>query len=236
MYKLLSILLIAYGLALTTEDIYDNSYALIIGIDKYQNVQPLNYAVKDAESIQDILVNTFDFPEDNVTLLKNEEATKQNILKSFSEITKKAEDSDRVLIFFAGHGETMDLPEGGEKGYLLPVEGDREDLYLTGLPMEELRQIALISRAKHMLYLVDACYGGIAAVGSRGLDSKRTPNYIDKITKDKSRQVITAGGRGEQVIEKPEWGHSAFTLNLKRGLQDSRADYNSDGYITANEL
>ena len=236
MYKILPILLFAYGLALTTEDIYDNSYALIIGIDKYQNVQPLNYAVKDAESIQDILVNTFDFPEDNVTLLKNEEATKQNILKSFSEITKKAEDSDRVLIFFAGHGETMDLPEGGEKGYLIPVEGDSEDLYLTGLPMEELRQIALISRAKHMLYLVDACYGGIAAVGSRGLDSKRTPNYIDKITKDKSRQVITAGGRGEQVIEKPEWGHSAFTLNLKRGLQDSRADYNSDGYITANEL
>ena len=236
MYKLLPILLFAYGLAVTTEDIYDNSYALIIGIDKYQNVQPLNYAVKDAESIQDILVNTFDFPEDNVTLLKNEEATKQNILKSFSEITKKAEDSDRVLIFFAGHGETMDLPEGGEKGYLIPVEGDSEDLYLTGLPMEELRQIALISRAKHMLYLVDACYGGIAAVGSRGLDSKRTPNYIDKITKDKSRQVITAGGRGEQVIEKPEWGHSAFTLNLKRGLQDSRADYNSDGYITANEL
>ena len=236
MYKILPILLFAYALALTTEDIYDNSYALIIGIDKYQNVQPLNYAVKDAESIQDILVNTFDFPEDNVTLLKNEEATKQNILKSFSEITKKAEDSDRVLIFFAGHGETMDLPEGGEKGYLIPVEGDSEDLYLTGLPMEELRQIALISRAKHMLYLVDACYGGIAAVGSRGLDSKRTPNYIDKITKDKSRQVITAGGRGEQVIEKPEWGHSAFTLNLKRGLQDSRADYNSDGYITANEL
>ena len=236
MYKLLPILLFAYALALTTEDIYDNSYALIIGIDKYQNVQPLNYAVKDAESIQDILVNTFDFPEDNVTLLKNEEATKQNILKSFSEITKKAEDSDRVLIFFAGHGETMDLPEGGEKGYLIPVEGDSEDLYLTGLPMEELRQIALISRAKHMLYLVDACYGGIAAIGSRGLDSKRTPNYIDKITKDKSRQVITAGGRGEQVIEKPEWGHSAFTLNLKRGLQDSRADYNSDGYITANEL
>ena len=233
---IIALLIVGYVFALTTEDIYDNSYALIIGIDKYQNVQPLNYAVKDAESIQDILVNTFDFPEDNVTLLKNEEATKQNILKSFSEITKKAEDSDRVLIFFAGHGETMDLPEGGEKGYLIPVEGDSENLYLTGLPMEELRQIALISRAKHMLYLVDACYGGIAAVGLRGLDSKRTPNYIDKITKDKSRQVITAGGRGEQVIEKPEWGHSAFTLNLKRGLQDSRADYNSDGYITANEL
>ena len=236
MYKLLSILLFAYSLAVTTDDIYDNSYALIIGIDKYQNVQPLNYAVKDAESIQSILINSFDFLSENITLLKNEEATKHNILKSFSDITKLAEDTDRVLIFFAGHGETMDLPEGGEKGYLIPVEGDSEELYLTGLPMEELRQIALISRAKHMLYLVDACYGGIAAIGSRGLDSKNTPNYIDKITKDKSRQIITAGGRGEQVIEKPEWGHSAFTLNLKRGLKDGRADYNADGYITANEL
>ena len=79
MYKFLSILLVAYGLAVTTDKIYDNSYALIIGIDKYENVQPLNYAVKDAETIQDILVNTFDFPKDNVRLLKNEEATLINI-------------------------------------------------------------------------------------------------------------------------------------------------------------
>ena len=30
-------------------DIYDNSWALIIGIDRYENVQNLNYAVKDAD-------------------------------------------------------------------------------------------------------------------------------------------------------------------------------------------
>ena len=71
MYKLLPILLFAYGLAVTTDDIYDNSYALIIGIDKYENVQPLNYAVKDAESIQDILINTFDFPEGNHLIVRH---------------------------------------------------------------------------------------------------------------------------------------------------------------------
>ena len=117
MYKLLLILLFAYCLAFTTDDIYDNSWALIIGIDKYQNVQPLNYAVKDAESIQGILVNTFNFPENNITLLKNEQATKQNILKSFSDITKNAKEKDRVLIFFSGHSATVDLPDGGEIGY-----------------------------------------------------------------------------------------------------------------------
>ena len=220
MYKLLSILLFAYGLAITTDEIYDNSYALIIGIDKYENVQSLNYAVKDAESIQDILVNTFDFPESNIKLLKNQEATKQNILKSFSDITKKADDKDRVLIYFAGHGATDDLPEGGEMGYLLPVDGDNDDLFLSSIAMDDLKRISLMSKAKHLLYLVDACYGGIAAIGSRGLDSKSTPNYIEKITKNKSRQIITAGGRGEEVIEKAEWGHSAFTLNLNRGLKE----------------
>ena len=236
MYKLLLILLFAYGLALTTEDIYDNSYALIIGIDKYENVQPLNYAVKDAESIQDILVNTFDFPEDNVRLLTNEDATKQNILQAFSDITTKAEDKDRVLIYFAGHGDTDDLPEGGEMGYLLPVDGDNENLFLSSIAMDDLKRISLMSKAKHLLYLVDACYGGLLTIGTRGLDSKTTTDFIEKITKNKSRQIITAGGRGEQVIEKSEWGHSAFTLNLNRGLKDGNADMNSDGYITANEL
>ena len=236
MYKLLPILLFAYGLAITTEDIYDNSYALIIGIDKYQNVKPLNYAVKDAESIQDILVSTFDFPEGNITLLKNEEANKQAILKAFSDITTKAEDNDRVLIYFAGHGDTYDLPDGGEMGYLLPVDGNNDDLFLSSIAMDDLKRISLMSKAKHLLYLVAACYGGLLTIGARGLDSKTTPNYIEKITKNKSRQIITAGGRGEQVIEKSEWGHSAFTLHLNRGLKDGNADMNADGYITAAEL
>jgi len=196
----------------------------------------LNYAVKDAESIQDILVNTFDFPKDNITLLTNEDATKQNILQAFSDITTKAENKDRVLIYFAGHGDTYDLPEGGEMGYLLPVNGDNDDLFISSIAMDDLKRISLMSKAKHLLYLVDACYGGLLTIGSRGLDSKTTSNYIDKITKNKSRQIITAGGRGEQVIEKSEWGHSAFTLNLNRGLKDGNADMDADGYITANEL
>ena len=230
------IIFLSVCFAVTANDIYDNSWALIIGIDKYQNVQKLNYAVADAESIKEILIHTFNFPEANISLITDENATKQNIIKSFSSITKNAKTNDRVVVFFAGHGETMDLPGGGEKGYLIPVEGDANDLYVTSIPMDELKQIALMSEAKHMLYLVDACYGGIAAVGSRGLLKEEAPNYLKKVTKFPSRQVITAGGRGEKVIEKPEWGHSAFTLNIKRGLKDGAADINSDGYITANEL
>ena len=235
MHKLLPILLFAYGLALTTDDIYDNSYALIIGIDKYENVSNLDYAVKDANSIASLLQDNFNFPSKNVTVLLNEEATFTNIRNGLSKVSSSAKANDRVLIYFAGHGETMDLPDGGEMGYLLPIDGKRDNLFATSILMDDLKKISSMTKAKHMLFLIDACYGGLAATGARGLSST-TPNFIDKITNDKSRQIITAGGRGEEVIEKSEWGHSAFTMNLIRALDNGKADLNDDGYITGDEL
>ena len=235
MYKLLPILLFAYGLAVTTDDIYDNSYALIIGIDKYENVPNLDYAVSDANSIASLLRDNFNFPSKNVKVLLNNEATYLNIRESLDEISSLAKENDRVLIFFAGHGLTNDLPDGGEMGYILPIDGKRDKLFATSIPMEDMKRISSMSQSKHMLFLIDACYGGLAATGARGISST-TPNFIDKITNDKSRQIITAGGRGEQVIEKSEWGHSAFTMNLIRALKDGKADFNYDVFITADEL
>jgi len=235
MHKFTFIFLFSFCLAVNREEIYDNSYALIIGIDKYQNIRELDYAVKDAEAVQSMLTGSFQFEKDDIRLLKNDKATKITIIQEFSNITKQAGENDRVLIFFAGHGQTEDLPDGGEIGYLLPVNADNADLYVSAIDMDELRKISLRSKAKHILYLIDACYGGLASVGSRGLAST-TPKYIDKITKYKSRYIISAGGKGEEVIEKAEWGHSAFTKNLLSGLRDMMADSDEDGIITTQEL
>ncbi len=237
MKKLLLIVLLIVGraLAVTTDDIYDNSYALVIGIDKYEN-NPLDYAVKDAESVANLLRENFNFSSKNIITLLNEEATLSNIKNSLSEIAYSSKENDRVLIYFAGHGITDDLLDGGEMGYLLPIDGKVDNLFATSIPMDDIKSISLITKSKHMLFLIDACYGGLSTVGARGLDASTTTNYIDKITKDKARQIITAGGRGEKVVEKSEWGHSAFTMNLIRALEDGKADLNDDGYITAEEL
>ena len=233
MYKLLSILLFAYSLAITTEDIYDNSYAIIIGISEYQNMQHLNYGSSDAEAIHNLLISEFGFPVENTILLLNEQATALNIKKSLSKIIKKAKSNDRILVYFSGHGMTEDLPGGGEMGYLIPFEGEFDELYLTSIPMTELKAISNRTEANHLLYLVDACYGGTATIRSKG---DNVSDYMHNIINDKAHQIITAGGRGEQVIEKSEWGHSAFTRNLLKGLQTGIADMNYDGYITAREL
>ena len=47
------------------KEIYSESWALIIGINDYQNVDPLSYAVDDAVAVNDILIEKYGFNEEN---------------------------------------------------------------------------------------------------------------------------------------------------------------------------
>jgi len=217
-------------------DIYDDSWALIIGINDYENVPDLHYAVEDALAIKNMLINEFNFSRNNVRVLIDKEATQSNINKEMSKLLKSAGVNDRVVFYFAGHGETEALGlEEVATGFLMPSDADVENLYFSAIPMEDLRSISKFSKAKHMLFLVDACYSGLAAVNTRGL-STNSPNYIDKITRENARQIITAGQKDEKVLEKDEWEHSAFTKNLISGLKDKKANSNGDDFITGSEL
>ena len=215
--------------------LYNKSWAVIIGVNEYEHVKPLDYCVDDANSIQNILIENFDFAPENTLILTDEQATLKGIKNAFDKIMKEAGKDDRVLIYFAGHGFTEDLPDGGEIGYLMPVDGKREDAYLTCLPMEELRTVSQRSPARQVMFLVDACHGGLAAINTRSLDSK-AKDYIEKIAGMKARQIISAGGKDDKVIEKAEWGHSAFAYKLIHGLKDGLADRDNDKIITASEL
>ncbi len=39
----------------------------------------------------------------------------------------------------------MDLPDGGELGYLLPIDGDANNLYVSSIGMDELKNIFHVS-------------------------------------------------------------------------------------------
>ena len=42
---------LCFSLNLEHSDIYDNSWALVVGINKYENVKPLHYAIEDAIAV-----------------------------------------------------------------------------------------------------------------------------------------------------------------------------------------
>ena len=62
---------------------YENSWALVIGINTYRHISPLGFARHDAEVIAKILTDQFGFPKDNVTLLLDQAATREAIMNSF---------------------------------------------------------------------------------------------------------------------------------------------------------
>jgi len=92
-----------------------------------------------------MLITKFDYSEENVKLLLNEEANKTNIVNVISDVSLKAGENDRILVFFAGHGETMLLPEGGEMGYLVPIDGNLENLFASAIPMDDLKRLSNMS-------------------------------------------------------------------------------------------
>ncbi len=215
---------------------YQDSWAVLIGINKYHHWQELDYAVKDAKAIKDLLIEEYNFQNDHITILTDGQATLQNIKRSLgSGLSNRVGKNDRVLVYWAGHGQTVDLPTGGERGYLIPVEGSRTELYSTCLSMQDISELADMIPAKHVLFLVDACYSGLAANRRGGLPPE-TAAYLEKITRARGRQIITAGRRDEEVIEDPRWGHSVFTYKLIDGLKNQLADNDADGIITTSEL
>jgi hypothetical protein len=208
------------------------SWAVVIGIDQYEAAPRLSYAVADAKALA-VALRRFKF---EVREFYNERASRAVLYHElFDELSDRVTEQDRVLIFFAGHGETKQLRNGKQIGYLLPADGNLDILAETGLSMSAIRDLADALPAKHVLFLVDACYGGVAGQRFRGIP-KMTENYLREVTRERGRQLITAGGVDQQALEGPEWGHSVFTYYLLQGLEKGLADLNDDGIIPASEL
>jgi S1-C subfamily serine protease len=189
----------------------------------------LEYAVNDARSIQERLK---EMGFDTITLLDNY-ATRENILKVLGdELPKKVEKNDRVIIFFAGHGQTEELADGSQMGYLVPVDSDTRNIFSTAISMDQVRQFSRRLPAKHVLYLIDACYSGLGLTRSGGIPPSDR-DYLNKITARKAHQMLTAGGKGEQAHE--EEGHGVFTKYILEGL-DGSADRDDKGYVTFSDL
>ena len=211
---------------------FGHSYAIVVGIDHYAAAKwpTLHYAVKDARAMESFLQSQ----GFSVTPLYETRATKQAILAAMEDtLAPQLQPRDRVLVFFAGHGKTETL--GGEKrGYIVPYDGDRNSSLIS---MEELReQSSVMGNARHELFIMDSCYGGLLALTRDSVVDPHMPHYLQAVTDRISRQVLTAGGENQEVVDGGPKGHSVFVDALLEGLQDGLADTSGDGYITFNQL
>ncbi len=217
--------------------LYRESWALIVGINDYQSWPKLRYAVNDANSIEEALVTKFGFKRENIRKLLNGDATRQRILGTLGdEFTdgKKVQRDDRVFVFFAGHGATRTFEDGRQFGFIVPVDADPSNYYSTAISMSSLREASDLIAAKHLYFVMDSCYSGLALSRGSGAFYKDR-SYLEEVSRRSSRQILTAGGADQQVADDGPGGHSVFTWALLEGLQ-GKADLDGNGVVTASEL
>lgn len=194
------------------KDSYDEHFALIIGINKYNNLPNLEYAVNDAKAIKDVLINNFKYKEENIKILIDEQATHDNIMDEYYNLIKDTATNDSVIVFFAGHGSTYPSIHK-DKGFLVPCDGTETKMN-TLISWDRLISDSELIKAKHIFFIMDACYSGLALL--RGNPSKR---FLKDMVRRQARQVLTAGKADQTVKDSgAQSNNSIFTGYLLKAL------------------
>jgi len=209
------------------EPLYNESYALIIGVSDYTEWPVLPGVKEDISEVKSALekqgfkVITFINPPDKISI--------DNEFIDF--INKYGQDkNNRLLFYFAGHGYTIAQNFGEDMGYIVPAQAPDPTKKLTefkikAMPMQQIQIYADQINSKHALFLFDACFAGSVFTGSRAL-----PEAISKNTTKPVRQFITSGSKYERVSDKSDFRRQFISAI------NGDADKDEDGYVTGTEL
>jgi WD40 repeat protein len=158
------------------------NHLLLIAINDYEHWPRLNNAMNDANDVKSLLTDQYQFKDENVYMVSNDEATLENIHNAFQDLRAKVGEKDNLLIFYSGHGYyDKDLDEG----YWVPV--DAESGKTTDyLPNSNLLKYIKALKSKHIFLVADACFSG-------SLFSPSTRGYVENVEKYRSRWALTSG-------------------------------------------
>jgi uncharacterized caspase-like protein len=101
--------------------------------------------------------------------------------------------------------------------------------------MKDIQDWDELLEAKQALFLLDACFSGLAGHRSQAGDRDL---QIDQLAKP-AHHLVSAGTGDEQTIAGDRWGGSIFTdaiLRAVRGEADAATSYPQDGVVSLTEL
>ena len=179
-----------------------NKLALLVGINDYKYVTKLKGAVNDVENMKRVLVERFGFPDDgkHILALKNEQATRDAILKAMEQhLIAKAMPDSIVVFHYSGHGSQKVDDNGDEMdGYdetLVTYDSGHQNPYPNrDITDDELYDFLnqLTNKTPNVTFIFDSCHSGTI---TRGADLARTVER-DNRRPAGQRPAPTASARG----------------------------------------
>lgn len=212
---------LALLLVLSVTAFAQQKYAVVVGCSDYQvDGMDLRYSDDDAYRMFAYLksVEGGSLPDDHISVLVDEAATKANILSTMNEVFSRASENDMLLFYFSGHGA---------EDAFCPI--DMNDQYNSLLMHSEVKAVFRKYPARYKICMADACFSGSIYHG------KPENTGTSASAAETSVVIMMSSKHTETSQENPKIRQGAFTYYLLKGLKGS-ADRNSDNIITLEEL
>ncbi len=211
-------------------------YALVVGISKYADpeIRPLKVSDKDARDVYALLEDEKHlFRRAHLTLLINEQATRDKVTKALRDGLKGARKEDYVIIYLSGHGAAD--PNRPDEYYFITHDARMNNLYGTAVWMNQKALFRGIDSDK-VLLISDACNSGGFSPGLEKTVAKEAGAFFSLFQELKGRIAIASSRPDETSLEDERLGNSIFTHYLIKGLRGEAARESADGKITARQL
>lgn len=200
-------------------------FALIVGVATYQHMPSLKYTDDDAYQLYAFLKSPEGgaIPDHQIKLMIDEGATLQTIKKELQYISSLADANDVILLYFSGHGIDGAYAPGDFDGYK------------NHLPYEDILAELNKSKAKHKLFIADACHSG-SMIAARSPLNISMENFYNAYNAAESGTAILMSSKKDEVsLEYGGLRQGVFSHFLIKGLKGT-ADSNKDKLVTINEL
>ncbi|MBU7582843.1 MAG: SUMF1/EgtB/PvdO family nonheme iron enzyme [Nostoc sp. TH1S01] len=207
--------------------------ALLIGISEYQEptLAPLPKAVEDVEAMRRVLKNPEMGGFDDVKTLTN--APRQEMAEAIEELYAKCQKDDLVLLYFSGHGVTVDNGE-----FYFSTRITRKDAgklrTASAIAAKDVHGWMNSSKSKRRVVILDCCFSGAFA---KGLIAKNIGTIdLQQQLGGEGTAILTASTSTQYAFASDELDLSIYTQYLVEGIEKGAADKDGDGFIAVDEL
>jgi hypothetical protein len=216
---------------------FGQSYAVVMAIRDYHSNSAfgdLDNAITQARELTSVLKKQgFQVKE-----LYDADATKAKFEHYlFTELNPRLKEDDRILVYFGGHGFTKNDAIGKKAGFLVTWDATGANIEEKGILMNNVEEgYETLLRARHVFFVLDACFAGIAARETPPDESDllrfQTLLELDSLSEKSSHSVFAAGGDEQPAVDN---SGGIFTTAFIDGIQGG-ADLAHSGIVTEWQL
>lgn len=221
---------------------FTQGHALVIGVGSLMNHPNANVPIAsiDAQAISSVLQDAqrCGYPAAQITLLRDEHATRQAVLAALDTLGEQLTENDTLFLFFVGHGVY-----GTDGNYYLTTHDVRlkRSQVMAGTGVSELELLERLRKvnAKRIFIMINACHSGALHQenfdideNAETIDSEAPPqNLTDAMLSTGEGRIIITACRPDQKSWIGSGDLSIFTEAVVSGLRGAAP--NNHGYVSA---